>query len=69
MSNDPNLSKKLVQAGKYTKVWIWTYNGVLTELEAQAKQDEAGFNMCGYGFSRHTVKDGITTWQCLDSCD
>jgi len=45
------------------------YVGEITEDEAMEFQLEAGFHPHGYGFYSFTCKNGISKWNCLNSCD
>ena len=49
---------------------IWfRYVGEISEGEAMEFQKESGFHPHGYGFFGFTCKDGISKWNCLNSCD
>ena len=49
---------------------IWfKYVGEISEDEAMEFQEGAGFHPHGYGFFGFKCKDGISRWNCLNSCD
>ena len=49
---------------------IWfKYVGEITEDEAMEFQKKSGFHPQGYGFFSFTCKDGVSEWNCLNSCD
>ena len=47
----------------------FSYVGEITEGEAMEFQQESGFHPHGYGFFGFTCKDGISKWNCSNSCD
>ena len=47
----------------------FSYDGVLTEIEAMELQVEYGYHFMGYGFYCYKVENGVTTWECSRSCD
>ena len=49
---------------------IWfKYVGEITEGEAMEFQKESGFHPHGYGFYGFICEDGISKWNCMNSCD
>ena len=47
----------------------FTYNGILTKEQAFKVQQDYGRHPHGYGFYSHKVENGVTTWNCQNSCD
>ena len=43
--------------------------GEITEEEAMEFQQQRGFHPSGYGFYGFTYKNGISKWNCSNSCD
>lgn len=58
-----------IRKGTSLTWYKWTYQGILTAEEAAEAQKDAGYHPAGYGFYSHNVKDGITTWECSNSCE
>ena len=47
----------------------YSYDGVLTESQAQKIQEEHEKHPAGYGFFKYKVENGVTTWQSFNCCD
>ncbi len=64
---NPNLTykKELNFPGS---VWF-EYVGEVTKEEAMELQYSSGFHPSGYGFFGFKYENGVTKWNCLNSCD
>jgi hypothetical protein len=45
------------------------YVGDITEDGAMKLQERVGYHPCGYGFYGFAYINGITRWNCSNSCD
>ena len=64
MKRIDKLTTELTMSNTY-----YSYDGVLSETKAQKIQEEHEKHPAGYGFFKHKVENGVTTWQSFNCCD
>ena len=66
-----NMMNNLIIKKEYRfpgSIWF-KYVGEITEGEAMEFQKESGFHPHGYGFFGFICNNGISKWNCSNSCD